>query len=153
MYEERLDDEPAAQTNIFKPASDTFMAAVPWTKNRTVVVFRRERNGREYVRCRTFNRHQRKRVWYPSPRFYMVPVDCAEELGKAIIAAARGEKFGQPPGWWFDFLKQYEAGDWRKNPVAKEPDEDGGYSFPLYDEGSGSPRPPRSPRRRSTPDW
>ena len=113
MDEEQFKDEPAAQTNIFKPATDTFMAAVPWTKNRTVVVYRRERNGREYVRCRTFNRHQVKKVWYPSPRFYMVPVDCAEELGKAIIAAARGEKYGQPPGWWFDFLKQYEAGEWR----------------------------------------
>ncbi len=69
----------------------------PWTKNRMVVVFRRERNGREYVRCRTFNRHQIKKIWYPSPRFYMVPVNCAEELGKAIIAAARGEQYGQVP--------------------------------------------------------
>ena len=42
---------------------------------------------------RTFNRHQIKKVWYPSPRFYMVSVDCAEELGKAIIAAARGETY------------------------------------------------------------
>ncbi len=59
---------------------------------------RRERNGHQYVRCHTFNRHQIKKIWYPSPRFYMVPVDCAEELGKAIIAAARGEMNGQLPG-------------------------------------------------------
>ena len=129
MYEEQFKDEPAAQSNIFKPASDTFMAAVPWTKNRMVVVYRRERNGREYVRCRTFNRHQIKKVWYPSPRFYMVPVDCAEELGKAIIAAARGEKYGQPPGWWFDFLKQYEAGEWRRRP--KLEDAEGDWSDPF----------------------
>ncbi len=116
MYNEDVQDQPADQTNIFKPANDTFMAAVPWTKNRMVVVFRRERNGREYVRCRTFNRHQIKKVWYPAPRFYMVPVDCAEELGKAIVAAARGEKYGQPPGWWHDFSKQYEAGEWRRKP-------------------------------------
>ena len=55
-----------------------------------VVVFRCERNGRQYVRCRTFNRHQIQKIWYPSPRFYMVPVDCAEGLVKANIAAARG---------------------------------------------------------------
>ncbi len=145
MYEERLQDEPAEQINIFKPANDTFLAGVPWTKNRTVVVFRRERNGREYVRCRTFNRHQLKKVWYSSPRFYMVPVDCAEELRKAIIAAARGEKYGQPPGWWYDFLKQYEAGEWRTKPEDEMPE--GGYCHPLYDAESGSPRPSRSPRR------
>ena len=79
---------------------------------------RRERNGRQYVRCRTFNRHQIKKIWYPSPRFYMVPVDCAEELGKAIVAAARGEQYGQVPGWWCDFDKQYQAGEWRRQPEA-----------------------------------
>ena len=81
----------------------------------------------------------------------MVPVSCAEELGKAIIAAARGEKYGQPPGWWFDFLKQYEAGDWRTKPKEEEPDEDGGYCHPLYDEELGSPRPSRSPTRLRGP--
>ncbi len=68
MYKQEFENEPVEQSNIFKPATDTFMAAVPWTKNRMVVVFRRERNGREYVRCRTFNRHQLKKIWYPSPR-------------------------------------------------------------------------------------
>ncbi len=118
MYKQELENDPVEQSNIFKPATDTFMAAVPWTKNRMVVVFRRERNGREYVRCRTFNRHQIKKIWYPSPRFYMVPVDCAEELGKAIVAAARGEQYGPVPGWWFDFDKQYQAGEWRRQPEA-----------------------------------
>ncbi len=92
MYKHEFENESVEQCNIFNPATDTFIAAVPWTKNRMVVLFRRERNGREYVRCRTFNRHQIKKIWYPSPRFYMVPVDCAEELGNAIIAAARGEQ-------------------------------------------------------------
>lgn len=44
---------------------------------------------------RTFNRHRIKKVRYPSPCFYMVPVDCAEELGKKIIAAACGQTYGQ----------------------------------------------------------
>ena len=34
----------------------------------------------------------------------MVPVECAEELGKAIIAAARGEQNGQVPT-----IKELEA--------------------------------------------
>ena len=46
----------------------------------------------------------------------MVPVDRAEELGKAIIAAARGEQYGQVPGWWYDFDKQYQAEEWRRKP-------------------------------------
>ena len=118
MRETEFEDKPVEENSIFKPASDTFMAAIPWTKNRTVVVLRRERNGRKYVRCRTFNRHKLKKVWYPTPRFYMVSLDCAEELGKAIVAAARGEPYGDPPGWWYDFAKQYEAGEWRRQPKA-----------------------------------
>ena len=66
------------------------------------------------------NRHRLKKVWYPSPRFYMVTVDCAAELGKAIIAAARGEPYGNPPGWWPDFIKQYEAGAWRRMPKRED---------------------------------
>ena len=30
----------------------------------------------------------------------MVAVHFAEDLGKAIIAAARGETYGSTPGWW-----------------------------------------------------
>ena len=62
MYKHELENESVEQHNSFKPATDTFMAAVPWPKNRMVVVFRRERNGREYVRCRTFNRRQIKKI-------------------------------------------------------------------------------------------
>ncbi len=155
MYKQAFENASVEQSNIFKSATDTSMAGVPWTKNRMVVVFRRERNGRQYVRCRTFNRQQIKKVWYPSPRFYMVPVDCAEELGKAIIAAARGEKYGQPPGWWFDFLKQYEAGDWRRKPKEEgtEDNSSGPYGKPgrNWPVRSRPPRPPGLPRLPSLP--
>ncbi len=40
------------------------------------------------------------------------------ELGKAIVDAARGEEYGQVPGWWYDFDKQYQAGEWRRQPQA-----------------------------------
>ncbi len=149
MYKQEFENEPVEQSNIFKPATDTFMAAVPWTKNRMVVVFRRERNGREYVRCRTFNRHQIKKIWYPLPRFYMVPVDCAEELGKAIIAAARGEQYGQVPGWWYDFDKQYQAGEWRRKPEVEEGEDD--WSDSSAAAGGGRPVGSRPPRLRGLP--
>jgi len=88
---------------------DKFLAAVPWTKHRTVIVYLREHGARRYVRLRTFNKHRTKGMWYPSPRFYMVPMDRAADLGRAIIEASRGRPFGPQPEWWADFEKQYAA--------------------------------------------
>ena len=113
-------------------------------------VLRCNRTG--LVRCRTFNRHQVKKIWHPSPRFYMVPVDCAEELGKAIIAAARGEQYGQVPGWWYDFEKQYQAEEWRRQPQAEDGEDD--WSDPYAAAEGGRPvssRPPRLPGLRRLP--
>ncbi len=108
------------ERSIIGPAIDHFRAAVPWTKNRMVIVYHRRHAGREYIRMRTFNRHQVKGCWYPAPRFYMVPIDHAEELGNAIIAAGRDRSSGPMPEWVADFEKQYEARAWRENrkPVA-----------------------------------
>ena len=39
----------------------------------------------------------------------MVPIECAAELGEAIIAAGKGEPFGVQPEWWEEFEEQYEA--------------------------------------------
>ena len=72
-------------------------------------------SGGEYVRLRTFNRHQAKGCWYPAPRFYMVPIAHAEELGNAIIAAGRGRSPGPMPEWYADFFKQYKARAWEEN--------------------------------------
>lgn len=88
---------------------DTFLAAVPWTKRRSAIIYMREHGGRRYVRIRTFNRHRTKGCWYPTKRFYMVPLDCATDLGNAILAAAQGKPFGPQPEWWEDFEKQYAA--------------------------------------------
>ncbi len=109
------------ERSIIGPAVDEFRAAVPWTKNRMVIVYHRRHAGREYIRMRTFNRHQVKGCWYPAPRFYMVPIDHAEELGSAIIAAGRGRSPGPMPEWYADFEKQYKARAWRENesPVAE----------------------------------
>ena len=86
---------------------DTFLAAVPWTTHRTVIIYLREHGSRRYVRLRTFLKHQVKNVWYPSRRFYMVPIAAAPALGQAIIAASAGEPFGEPPEWWAEFEEQY----------------------------------------------
>ncbi len=88
---------------------DTLMAAVPWTKRRMVLVYKREHGARTYIQVRTFNRHQLKGCWYPAPRFYTVPIECAATLGKAIMAAAEGKRFGPEPDWYRDFEKQYKA--------------------------------------------
>ncbi len=54
--------------SIIGPAVDEFRAAVPWTKNRMVIVYHRRHAGREYIRMRTFNRHQVKIALRREPR-------------------------------------------------------------------------------------
>ena len=79
---------------------DTFIAAVPWGDWRRVLVFRREHGGRTYVRVRTWNRHRTKRVWYPTNRFYVIPVEEAEALAEAIKAAAQNAPLAKKPKWY-----------------------------------------------------
>ena len=110
------------KVNLARPPAmlktvDTFLGAVPWTKRRAVIVYLREHGGRRYVRLRPFNRHREKDYWYPTARFFMVPIDCAASLGKAIIAASKGRPFGDPPEWWADFEKQY--GEWQARKAAE----------------------------------
>ncbi len=49
----------------------------------------------------------------------MVPIDHAEELGNAIIAAGRGRSPGPMPEWYADFEKQYEARAWQAQYAAE----------------------------------
>lgn len=86
---------------------DEFIGAVPWTQRRMVLVYLRHHGGRTFVRLRTFNRHRVKGCWYPSPRFFVVPQECAAGLAQTIESAARGEKCGPEPEWYRDFEKQY----------------------------------------------
>ena len=86
---------------------DQFVAAVPWTLRRMVLVYLRHHGARTYVRLRTFNRHKKLGCWYPSPRYFVIPQECARDLAKAIEAAASGQRFGSEPDWYRDFEKQY----------------------------------------------
>jgi hypothetical protein len=88
---------------------DELVAAVPWGRWRSVLVYRREHAGRTWVRLRTFNKHRIKGCWYPSPRFFVVPQKSAADLAKAIEAAASGDRCGETPDWVEEFERQYAA--------------------------------------------
>ena len=68
---------------------DQFIAAVPWGRWRSVLVYLRQHGGRRWVRLRTWNRHRKKLVWYPTKRYFVVPIEDADSLANAIKAAAR----------------------------------------------------------------
>lgn len=97
-----------ADPSIFETV-DEFVGAIPWTRRRMVLVYLRHHGARSFVRMRTFNKHRVKGCWYPSPRFYVVPLECAKSLARAIESAASGAPFGEEPEWYRDFEKQYNA--------------------------------------------
>ena len=82
---------------------------MPWGRWQSVIVYRRQHAGRIWLRLRTFNKHRTKGCWYPSPRFFVVPLDCASGLAKAIAAGASGKQFGPKPEWYAEFERQYAA--------------------------------------------
>ena len=102
---------------------DDLMGFVEWTKNRNVLVFRREYRDRSFVRLRVFNRHREHGFWYPSPRSFHVNQNCAQKLGEVIISAGRDE-YRDPPAWWDEFERQYEpngrhVAKWMREPVTQ----------------------------------
>lgn len=87
-------------------SQDILMATVPWGNWRSVLVYERRHAGRTWLRLRTFNKHRTKGCWYPSPRFFVVPMEHAENLAAAIQAAAMGESEPEPE-WYREFERQY----------------------------------------------
>ena len=73
------------------PGHYRMIPTVAWMKNRTVIVYLRLQGDGRSIRLRTFNRHQVKGCWYPTRRLYIVPIESAPTLAKAIEAAAEGE--------------------------------------------------------------
>ena len=67
---------------------DEFIAAVPWDEHRTILMFIHEFRYYELVRWRTWNLHRVKNVWYPTKRFFMLPLDKAAALAGAIREAS-----------------------------------------------------------------
>ncbi len=77
---------------------DHFVACVPWGRWRAVTIYRRIHAGREFARLRTWNFHRTKHVWYPTNRYFVIPVDCVSELAGALLAVANGQ-VGEKPDW------------------------------------------------------
>ena len=77
---------------------DEFITAVPWGRWRMVLVYRRQHGGHTYVRFRTWNKHRKKGVWYPSRRYFVIPERFASLLATALLEAERG-KVSQKPDW------------------------------------------------------
>ena len=84
--------------------TDCFVAAVPWGKSRVVTVYRRVHAGRMWIRFRTWNRHRKLDVWYPTKRFFVVPIERAVELAGALCAAAGGIE-NREPEWLVEFQR------------------------------------------------
>ena len=84
---------------------DTFIESVELGDNRAVLVHRRAHGCREYVRFRTWNRHQQKGVWYPTKRGFIVPVGNAELLADALRAGADGVE-GSKPEWFLAWERE-----------------------------------------------
>ncbi len=113
------------QANVLG-TTDSFLGSIDWTKRRQVILFLREHRARRFVKMRTFLQHQVKKCWYPA-RSYTVPIECAYDLGRALIRASDGEQFTETPDWWHDFLEQYDAlprygTNARKYPTASKSD-------------------------------
>lgn len=90
---------------------DEFVCEVPLDICRTILVYWRSHGGREYVRFRTWNQQKAFGHWYPTKRFFVVPIDEALALADALRAAAN-YKFGEEPEW----VSQYEPNsDWFKD--------------------------------------
>lgn len=95
------------ETTSILETVDEFVASVPWGKWRAVLVYRRKHGGRGWVRLRTWNKHRHKHVWYPSKRFFVIPMADAENLANAIRSAATGESTDKPD--WLVQREEHEA--------------------------------------------
>ena len=86
----------AATKTYILDTVDQFIAAVPWGKWRTVLVYLRKHGGRSWIRLRTWNKHRKKLVWYPTKRYFVIPIEDADSLANAIRAAVRRNPSPKP---------------------------------------------------------
>lgn len=77
---------------------DEFVAAITWGENRVALVYRRRHGGRTFVRVRIWNQHRERKVWYPTKRAFVIPIQNVEGLVGALRSAAGG-KLGSKPDW------------------------------------------------------
>ena len=80
---------------------DTFVCEIPWSPNRTVLLHRRRHGWRDYVLLRTWNRHRKLGLWYPTTRGFVIPLDRAISLANAL-EMADASAFLPEPDWLVD---------------------------------------------------
>ncbi len=85
------------------------IACVPWGNWVSILVHLGVHHGHVYIRLRRWNKHRKKRRWYPTGRYFVVPALHAEALAGALQAAARGEPLGDEPDWLDEFREEYAA--------------------------------------------
>jgi hypothetical protein len=74
----------------------------------SVIVELSEHAGRKYIHLRRFNKHRTKLVWYPTQRFFTIPVENAPALAEALCCAAAGSE-GKKPDWLIEREKEEAA--------------------------------------------
>ncbi len=77
---------------------DEFVACVPWGKWVAILIYKRMHAGRVWLTMRRWNRHRKKLCWYPTKRYFVVPMADASGLATAILSGVNG-KFEAKPDW------------------------------------------------------
>ena len=105
-------DERATMTAKSKKPSvtetvDLLTSIVPWGKGRAVLVFRRTHAGKTYIKLRTWNYTLRYKKWYPSKRFFVMPIGNAHRLADAIHNAVDGKAIRKPK--WLNEVRHLDG--------------------------------------------
>ncbi|UCE58256.1 MAG: hypothetical protein JSU63_12525 [Phycisphaerales bacterium] len=92
--------KPKAEKRTILDTVKTFIKAVPFGRGnwRTVIVESNEHGGRRFIHLRTFNKHRTKLAWYPTRRFFTIPIENARDLSEALRDAAAGWT-SEKPDW------------------------------------------------------
>ena len=76
---------------------DTFIATVPVSDHRMILVYRRQHGGREFVRWRYWHHHRTRGCWYPDKyRSFVIPIEQAHGLAEALLQAEAGRSSPMP---------------------------------------------------------
>ena len=83
---------------------EKFLGVVPLSSHKVILVYRRKHLSRRYVRMRVWSLHKEKLVWYPTRRYFVVPLIAVELLGQLIYHGADMQPVTKP-----DWLKAHET--------------------------------------------
>lgn len=99
-----LPPDPEERDYALTETVDEFVHAMPIGRRRTIVVHRRYHGGRVYLRMRTWNKHQKSGHWYPTKRYFVLPLQYGQYFHLVLRAATEGYGFSKPK-----WLMQREA--------------------------------------------